>query len=65
MPSPSLFLGSSTTLVSALLLLSSSASAIPDTYYALETDYSGRDFFDGFQFFTVRATSHVLGWARC
>ncbi|KIW72363.1 hypothetical protein PV04_00562 [Phialophora macrospora] len=58
MPSPSLFLGSSTTLVSALLLLSSAASAAFDTYYALETDYSGRDFFDGFQFYADADPTH-------
>ncbi|EXJ65059.1 hypothetical protein A1O7_01399 [Cladophialophora yegresii CBS 114405] len=58
MPSPSLFLGSSTTLVSALLLLSSSAAATSDTYYALDTDYSGRDFFDGFNFFTDADPTH-------
>ncbi|ETI29013.1 hypothetical protein G647_01466 [Cladophialophora carrionii CBS 160.54] len=58
MPSPSLFLGSSTTLVSALLLLSSSAAATSDAYYALDTDYSGRDFFDGFSFFTDADPTH-------
>ncbi|KIX96061.1 uncharacterized protein Z520_08316 [Fonsecaea multimorphosa CBS 102226] len=56
MPSSSLFLRSSTTLVSALLLLSSSASA--DTYYALDTEYSGKDFFDGFNFFADADPTH-------
>ena len=55
MPSPSLFLGSSTTLVSALLLLSSSASAYAtsNTQYALDTQYKGNSFFDGFTFIDV------------
>ena len=58
MPSPSLFLGSSTTLVSALLLLSSSVSAISSyTHYALDTEYSGSSFFDGFNFYAVWGTS--------
>jgi hypothetical protein len=53
MPSPSLFLGSSTTLVSALLLLSSSASATSNTRYVLDTQYKGNSFFDGFTFIDV------------
>lgn len=57
MPSSSLFLRSSTTLVSILSLASVSVSAVipavfghSDTYYALESDYSGDSFFDGFTF---------------
>ncbi|KIW30350.1 uncharacterized protein PV07_06100 [Cladophialophora immunda] len=57
MPSSSLFLRSSTTLVSALLLLSSSASAT-NTYYALDTEYSGTNFFDGFNFFADADPTH-------
>ncbi|OAP62282.1 hypothetical protein AYL99_04485 [Fonsecaea erecta] len=59
MPSSSLFLRSSTTLVSALLLLSSSVSAdTSNTYYALDTEYSGNNFFDGFNFFADADPTH-------
>jgi hypothetical protein len=60
MPSPSLFLGSSATLVSALLFSRASAGIVPSfttpsaTYYALDQDYSGTNFLDGFTFFHVR-----------
>ncbi|KAJ9605036.1 hypothetical protein H2200_010425 [Cladophialophora chaetospira] len=57
MPSPSLFLGSSTTLISAFLFFSS-ASATTNTYYALDTEYSGRNFFDGFNFFAAADPTH-------
>lgn len=57
MPSSSLFLRSSTTLISILSLASVSVSSViptgfgpSDTYYALETEYSGQNFFDGFTF---------------
>ncbi|KIW17498.1 hypothetical protein PV08_04692 [Exophiala spinifera] len=59
MPSSSLFLRSSTTLISALSLLSASVSAAPaNTYYALDTEYSGTSFFDGFNFQNTADYSH-------
>lgn len=59
MPSSSLFLRSSTTFISVLSLASVSVSSVipnvntfgaGDTYYALEADYSGDKFLDGFRF---------------
>ncbi|KAI1614410.1 concanavalin A-like lectin/glucanase domain-containing protein, partial [Exophiala viscosa] len=58
MPSSSLFLGASTTLVSALTFFAASASAASSTYYALDTEYSGSSFFDGFTFFDEADPSH-------
>jgi len=61
MPSSSLFLRSSTTFISLLSLASVSVSSVipnsdfngfgaSDTYYALQSDYSGDKFLDGFTF---------------
>ena len=64
MPSSSLFLRSSTTLVSALSLLSSAlanpiaSNGTQSNYYALDTEYSGASFFDGFNFFTDADPTH-------
>ena len=65
MPSSSLFLRSSSTLVTALALLSVS-SAIPVTTpvattsksYSLDTEYSGSSFFDGFNFLSTFDPTH-------
>jgi hypothetical protein len=53
MPSSSLFLRSSATLVSVLSLLTASSNAYSSHSYALDTTYAGDSFFDGFDFFTV------------
>lgn len=58
MPSSSLFLRSSTTLVLVFALFFASAFA---NHYALDTAYQGANFFDGFSFFTV---GHVELLAR-
>ena len=57
MPSSSLILRSSATLVSALSLLSLS-SAASDKYYAIDTTYQGSSFFDGFDFFSTADPTH-------
>jgi hypothetical protein len=69
MPSPSLSLASSTTLITAFLsfsanviagpthLLTSRARA-PQTHYVLDTQYSGTNFFDGFAFQTFADPTH-------
>jgi hypothetical protein len=59
MPSSSLFLRSSATLVVALSLLTSS-NAYTSDLYELDTTYAGDTFFDGFDFFTVCRTCPVF-----
>jgi hypothetical protein len=61
MPSSSLFLRSSTTLVSALSLLSLTSAAPTSAntqYYALDTTYEGQSFFDGFNFYDSADPTH-------
>ncbi|ETN38428.1 uncharacterized protein HMPREF1541_06463 [Cyphellophora europaea CBS 101466] len=61
MPSSSLFLRSSTTLVSALSLLSApvlAAPALPGQVYSLNTSYSGSEFFDGWNFYDGADPTH-------
>lgn len=64
MPSPSLFLGSSTTLLTILSLFST-ASAAPQLAprattpsYSLLKEYSGSTFFDGFSFYDGADPTH-------
>jgi hypothetical protein len=55
MPSSSLFLRSSATLVSVLSVLSSLARGASSAY-VLDTEFSGTTFFEGFNFFDVWST---------
>ena len=59
MPSSSLFLRSSATLVSALSLLSAPALAAPTTQqYSLDTDFFNGDFFSNFNFYSDADPTH-------
>jgi beta-glucanase (GH16 family) len=68
MPSPSLTLASSTTLITAFLSFSANVIAAvrpgqvtsqsPQTHYVLDTSYTGTNFFDGFAFQTFADPTH-------
>lgn len=58
MPSLSFVLGSSTTLLSVLSFAAAPAFAVPASPYRLDIEYSGSNFFDGFDFFDQADPTH-------